>query len=257
LEVDNSQEPCEEVDVMSLNDKNIHRLAKYRLNTPHPYEHKRETMALLTKLLAAKSMTQAQLAKELKRDKTTVNRWCKDSREVAWDNALKIAEVLKCHPVEIYQPSAARICSRYIDGNFDVRNFPKDELESYSIPFEYNTASIFLLLFDIPGSHLDGEIGIFEDIRKGKKFSRDAINKFCYLTPSKKLLALKPTIKPKCGVLQTNNDGTFKMVSPFTRKPLSEDCTSFPADHIDIASPIIAKQNLTLKATLLANLGKK
>ena len=108
------------------------------------------------------------------------------------------------------------------------------------------------MIFDIPGSHLDGDVGIFEEMKIGKKFSRNAINRMCYLEPSKKLLARKPHVKPIAAVLQTNNDGTFKAVSPHTKEPLSKDCEEFTADDLSVASPLISKFNPTLKSHILA-----
>ena len=239
------------IDIMSTKD-NLFVLSNYAVKKNKIDENKAETMALLTKLLKEKSMTQAELAKELKRDKTTVNRWCKDSREVAWDNALKIAEVLNCHPVEIYQPTEKRVCKFYTDGSWNVKQFSKNDQIKYNIPYEYNNAAIFLIIFDIPGSHLDGDVGIFEEMKIGKKFSRNAINRMCYLEPSKKLLARKPHVKPIAAVLQTNNDGTFKAVSPHTKEPLSKDCEEFTADDLSVASPLISKFNPTLKSHILA-----
>ena len=238
------------IDIMSAKD-NLFVLSNYTVNNYKTKKNKVETMALLTKLLKEKSMTQAELAKELKRDKTTVNRWCKDSREVAWDNALKIAEVLHCHPVEIYEPSIKLPCKKYLNGSWNVKDYNKEDIVKFNISYEYNKLDIFLILFDIPGSHLDGDIGIFETMKKGKKFSRNAINRMCYLEPSKKLLAKKPHVKPIAAVLQTNNDGTFKAVDPFKKEPLSKDCECFTADDLSIASPLISKFNPILKSAIL------
>lgn len=237
------------IDIMSTKD-NLFVLSNYTVKKNKVDENKAETMALLTKLLKEKSMTQAELAKELKRDKTTVNRWCKDSREVAWENALKIAEVLNCHPVEIYEPSIKLPCKKFLDGTWNVTDYGKEDVIKYNISYEFNNVDIFLILFDIPGSHLDGDIGIFETMKKGKKFSRNAINKFCYIEFSKE--------KKNCNsnsitaVLQTNNDGTLKAVSPFTKEPICEACGRIETKDIIIATPIIDKFNPSLKSTILA-----
>lgn len=237
------------IDIMSTKD-NLFVLSNYTVKKNKVNENKAETMALLTKLLKEKSMTQAELAKELKRDKTTVNRWCKDSREVAWDNALKIAEVLHCHPVEIYEPSIKLPCKKYLNGSWDVKDYNKEDIVKFNISYEYNKLDIFLVLFDIPGSHLDGDVGIFETMKKGKKFSRNAINKFCYIEFTKE----KKTCKANAmaAVLQTNNDGTLKAVSPFTKEPLCEACGKIETKDITIATPIIDKFNPSLKSAILA-----
>lgn len=237
------------IDIMSTKD-NLFVLSNYTVKKDKIDENKAETMALLTKLLKEKSMTQAELAKELKRDKTTVNRWCKDSREVAWENALKIAEVLHCHPVEIYEPSIKLPCKKFLDGTWNVTDYGKEDVIKYNISYEFNNVDIFLILFDIPGSHLDGDIGIFETMKKGKKFSRNAINKFCYIEFSKEKKVCNS--KSITAVLQTNNDGTLKAVSPFTKEPICEACGRIETKDIIIATPIIDKFNPSLKSTILA-----
>ncbi len=75
--------------------------------------HSEKTMANLSKLLKDNDMSQVDLAKQLGRDKTTVNRWVKNSREVAWDNAVEIAKVLKCHPVDIIEGGKSEIILEY------------------------------------------------------------------------------------------------------------------------------------------------
>lgn len=70
-------------------------------------------------------MTQADLALALKRDKTTINRWSKNSREITWDNAVKISQVLNCHPVEVWQPRQEIILDRYISNKFEVQTLKK------------------------------------------------------------------------------------------------------------------------------------
>ena len=67
--------------------------------------HLEETEMLLHKLLKEKDMSQAEFAKKLGKDASTINRWIKNSRAIAWDNAEKIAKILEVHPVEVYQPN--------------------------------------------------------------------------------------------------------------------------------------------------------
>ena len=235
---------------MSIKNTNISNLEDYKDNIKTVASNKSETMALLNKLLKEKSMTQADLAKELKRDKTTVNRWCKDSREVAWDNALKISEVLKCHPVEIYQPIIKRKLIKYIGADYKVYSFDKTEQYDYSISYEFANLDLILCQVDIPGNYTDGRICVFENI-KGKKFSKDAIGKFCYMKPSKKLLKIKPEATDIVALLHTNHDGTFKAVRPDNYKPVSENCVSFDGSHIGMASPLITEYDPSLKSAIL------
>jgi len=237
---------------MSYN-KNIDNIYKLKRQEVNDLKHKKETMALLTKLLKDKGMTQAELAKELKRDKTTVNRWCKDTRHIAWDNAVEIAKALSCHPVEIYQPSVKLPCKYYIDGKWQVKKFGKEQKIFFNVPFEYAQADIFLALFDIPGSHLDGDVCLFACL-EGKKFSKNAISKFCYCTPSKSWLKKHPDAPSLAGVLHTNYDGTFKIVDPFTKKPITVHSDNMNREDLDMVSPIISKFNPTLKADLFSTI---
>ena len=80
--------------------------------------HQQETMAELKRLLDSKHMTQAELGTALKRDKTTINRWSKNSREITWDNAIKIAKVLNVHPVEVFQPRQEILIDKIIGNMF-------------------------------------------------------------------------------------------------------------------------------------------
>jgi transcriptional regulator with XRE-family HTH domain len=235
---------------MSYNEtkNNIYKLKKTDVDD---LKHKKQTMALLTKLLKDKGMTQAELAKELKRDKTTVNRWCKDTRHIAWDNAVEISKALNCHPVEIYEPSIKLPVKYYINGKWQVKKFENNERIFVSVPFEYSQSDVFCVIFDIPGSHLDGEVCIFACL-KAKKFSNTAISKFCFCTPSKSWLKKHPNAPLLAGVLETNYDGTFKIIDPFTKKPITVYAETINREDLDLVSPIISKFNPTLKADLFS-----
>ena len=235
---------------MSYN-KNFDNIYKLKRQEVNDLKHKKETMALLTKLLKDKGMTQAELAKELKRDKTTVNRWCKDTRHIAWDNAIEIAKALNCHPVEIYEPSIKLPVKYYINGKWQVKKFEKNERVFVSVPFEYSQSDVFCVIFDIPGSHLDGEVCIFACLT-AKKFSKNAISKFCFCTPSQSWLKKHPDAPSLVGVLQTNYDGTFKIVDPFTKKPITVYAETMNRGDLELVSPIISKFNPTLKADLFS-----
>ena len=147
-------------------------------------EHKTETMALLKKLLDEKGSSQLELANTLGRDKTTVNRWVKNSREISWDNAEKIAAVLGCHPVDIYAPKNQIKLRYYAKWDGDVLEFEKQEQSIISIPYEYYHENVKAVQIQAPGFHADGEIWLF-DMPIAKKFSKFAIGKLCYLTASK------------------------------------------------------------------------
>ena len=66
--------------------------------------HIEERDMLLDKLLKNANISQASFAKKVGKDASTVNRWIKNNRSIAWENAEKIAKVLNCHPVDIYKP---------------------------------------------------------------------------------------------------------------------------------------------------------
>ena len=120
--------------------------------------HQQETMAELKKLLDQKQMTQAELGTALKRDKTTINRWSKNSREITWDNAIKIAKVLNVHPVEVFQPRQEIVLDKYIDNKFIVKTLSKEEQFVVPIPFEFYKINVKAVQVNIPGNFLHREI---------------------------------------------------------------------------------------------------
>ena len=89
--------------------------------------HLDETMSNLDKLLKEKNISQAELARKLKRDPATINRWVKNSREVAWNNAEEVAKVLNCHPVELYNPKTAFVVNKYCGADLTIKEYPKKE----------------------------------------------------------------------------------------------------------------------------------
>jgi transcriptional regulator with XRE-family HTH domain len=204
-------------------------------------KHQNETMALLKKLLVNKGMNQIDLAKELHRDKTTVNRWVKNSREITWENAEKIAAVLKVHPVEVYQPKSEIVLKYYVDSNYTVQKFDEDNLHKISIPFEFYHPNVRAVQFNMPGSFWDGQVVLF-DIPKIKKFNKFAIGKFCYCTPSKAFLKKNKNAKNAVvGVLKTNEDNTLKIIHPITQQPINKYSVSFMPEDLEIATPVKAK----------------
>ena len=54
--------------------------------------HLENAEMLLDKLLKENDMSQADLAKAVGKDATTINRWVKNSRAIAWENAVEIAK---------------------------------------------------------------------------------------------------------------------------------------------------------------------
>ena len=201
---------------------------------------KKKTMALLKKLLIERNMSQQDLARELKRDKTTISRWTNDSREINWENAEKIAEVLKVHPVEIYQPTKTIKLRWYVDADFSIKEL--EIAEDVRIPYEYYHSDIRAVLINIPGSWIDGEIHLF-DISKQKSFSSLAINKACYVTPTKKYKKANPDCTSVYAVVRTNPDFSLCLLNPLSQKPVSPSCEKVDPSNIEIAAPVKCKFN--------------
>ena len=195
--------------------------------------HSEKTMANLSKLLKDNDMSQVDLAKQLGRDKTTVNRWVKNSREVAWDNAVEIAKVLKCHPVDIIEGGKSEIILEYkCDWDGRVVELKKENKIQIPIPFEYNHKNIKAVLMDCSGTPSDGEIWLF-DINGSKKFNKNAIGKICYLESKR----MKPTIS----LLPPNGDGTLSILNSFNNKLIDKSYTHLKASDLDVAAPVKVK----------------
>ena len=121
-------------------------------------EHNSETMAHLKKLLEDNNFPQLKLAHELGKDKTTVNRWVKNSRKIDWQNAEEIAKVLGCHPVEIYQPAVNVILKHNCSWDGLLKDIPKEEQIKIKVPFEWYNDQVKAVQMDAPGTPNDGEI---------------------------------------------------------------------------------------------------
>tara|TARA_R100001594_G_scaffold48794_1_gene81665 strand:+ start:1209 stop:1883 length:675 start_codon:yes stop_codon:yes gene_type:complete len=207
-------------------------------------EHYKTTMAELKKLLDNKNMTQADLALALKRDKTTINRWSKNSREITWDNAVKISQVLNCHPVEVWQPRQEIILDRYINNKFEVQMLKKEDHYLIPIPFEFYKTEVRAVQVDIPGNFLHDEIFLFDIPKKpAARFSKFSIPNLCYITFVK---GWKKTTKKNqeiIGVVRSHDDGTMEIINPLTRKPINENFAKMNIKDIDICVPVKAQYN--------------
>ena len=207
-------------------------------------DHKTETMALLKKLLDEKGSSQLELANTLGRDKTTVNRWVKNSREISWDNAEKIATVLGCHPVDIYQPKNQIELKHFVKWDGNVIEFEKEDQHLISIPYEYYHKNVKAVQIQAPGYHADGEIWLF-DIPSAKKFQKNAIGKLCYLTASKnfkkKHEKKAKRCKPVIGLLRAESNGKLSIVNSYTQKPINDLCANLEIEDLEYATPVKAK----------------
>ena len=193
-------------------------------------QHSEKTMANLSKLLKDNDMSQIELAKQLGRDKTTVNRWVKNSREVAWDNAVEIAKVLKCHPVDIIEGGKSEIVLKE-KCNWDGRvwNLKKEDQYVIPIPFEYNHKNIRAVLVEARGTPNDGEIWLF-DVNGSKKFNKNSVGKICYLEGKK--------IKPVISLLHPTGDGKLNILNTFNGKVIHAKIDPY---DLEIAAPVKVK----------------
>jgi len=204
--------------------------------------HHEKTMAELKKLLDEKGMTQAELASALDRDKTTINRWSKNSREITMDNAVKISEVLKCHPIEVWQPKKEVLLKHVCNLAGRVKVLNKEEQYYARIPFEFYTPTIRAVLMDTPGNHIDGQIWLF-DIPKVKKFRRDGIGKICYMTASKEYLKRTKRTKKTSTVialLESKGNSKFDILNSYTKEPVNDHCLNCSAEDFEIVSPLLS-----------------
>jgi len=215
--------------------------SKGRTDVPIDQHHKK-TMALLKELLDRKGWNQRQLAKKLDKDTTTVNRWAKNSRDIKWDQAEEIAKVIGCHPVEIYMPQKDITLRWYVDSSYQVKTYAQKEQTQIQIPYEYYHKNVRAIQINVPGSHVDGEVYIF-DIPKIKKFSSLAIGKYCYCTSSKAFKKKYKNATDVMGILKSNEDYTFSILNPLTREPVKPGCHRFLIDDLEIATPVKIKYN--------------
>ena len=206
---------------MTINNKKI----KLIENT-----HSEKTMANLSKLLKDNDMSQVELAKQLGRDKTTVNRWVKNSREVAWDNAVEISKVLKCHPVDIIEGGKSEIVLKE-KCNWDGRVWDVKTEEQYPIPifYECNHKTIKAVLIEARGTPNDGEVWLF-NIISSKKFNKNSVGKICYLEGKK--------IKPIIALLHPTGDGKLTILNTFNKKVIHAQIDPY---DLDIAAPVKVK----------------
>ena len=193
-------------------------------------QHSEKTMANLSKLLKDNDMSQVELAKQLGRDKTTVNRWVKNSREVAWDNAVEIAKVLKCHPVDIIEGGKSEIVLKE-KCNWDGRvwSLKKEVQYVIPVPFEYNHKNIRAVLVEARGTPNDGEIWLF-DVNGSKKFNKNSVGKICYLEGKK--------IKPVISLLHPTGDGKLNILNTFNGKVIHAKIDPY---DLEIAAPVKVK----------------
>jgi len=206
--------------------------------------HIEERDMLLDKLLKNADMSQASFAKKVGKDASTVNRWIKNNRSIAWENAEKIAKVLGCHPVDIYKPQHQIKLRSYAKWDGNVLDYEKDEQHLINIPYEYYHNNIKAVQMHAPGFHTDGEIWLF-DLPLSKKFSKYAIGKICYLTASKKFKEKNPkqgaNCKPIVALLKGTDQGRLKIINSYTKEPINALCANLGVEDLEYATPVKAK----------------
>ena len=223
---------------MTISKNNIHRInAKKAIDKQ---EHQDTTMALLKQLLDRKGWNQRQLAKELHRDTTTINRWTKNSREINWDNAEAIAKVIGCHPIEIYNPKSKFIVKQYCTADLHIKNYGKNEVQEFPIFYEALNENTFGIHFINPGIFLHGRIYLFDKVRfKQQKFDRNALGQICYFEPSD---AIKKKFNNQCnpvmGILEKDGLTKYSIINPLTQKPVNEHAASITLDDISVCCPV-------------------
>ncbi len=229
---------------MSINNKTLKLIQNSHLD---------KTEMLLNKLLKDADMSQAQFAKEVGKDASTVNRWIKNNRSIAWENAEKIAKVLGCHPVEVYQPSMS--VNLYLKVNWDgvATEMPKDEQYKIKIPFEFYNPEVKAVQFDAPGTSTDGFIWLF-DLHKKKKIDKNCIGKVCYMTASSEfkknnnhklstseVIGKSNQFCPLVGLLKPKGDGKLQIVNSYSNKLLNPLCDNLNYNDFEYAAPVKAK----------------
>ena len=202
--------------------------------------HLEDTMSNLDKLLKEKNVSQAELARKLGRDPATINRWVKDSRAVAWDNAEEVAKILNCHPVELYNPKVTFNVSQYVGADLIVQNYPKNEIQEFPIYFEALTKETFGIHFNAPGLFLHGRIYLFNKSKfKMQQFDRNSLGQICYFEPS---AAIKKKHKNQCtsimGILEKDGLTKYKIINPLTQAPVNEHSENITLNDISVCTPV-------------------
>ena len=218
-------------------------------------QHHKKTMALLKELLNRKGWNQRQLAKELHKDTTTINRWAKNSRDIRWDQALEIAKVINCHPIELYEPTVDVFITRKCAWNGYMVDVPKNEQEKINIPFEWYNDEVLAAMMDSPGTPMDGEVWLFDIPKKTKKIDKNCVGKVCYIAASEtfkkrnneklKFFAKKNNIKPiwhpLCAMISPTGNGKLKIINSHTQELINDICDNLSYNDFEVAAPVKAR----------------
>lgn len=206
--------------------------------------HIDETEMLLNKLLKDADMSQAVFAKKIGKDASTINRWIKNSRAIAWENAEKIAKILGCHPVDIYKPQKEITLKQFCNWEGFVKDIDKENQHLIQVPYEYMSSQLKAIQMEAPGTPLDGSVWLF-DLPKFKKFTKYSIGKICYLTASasfkkKTKAATDIDCQPVVGLLTPQGGGKLSIINSYTQEPLNDHCKNLDYNDLEYASPVKA-----------------
>ena len=124
----------------------------------------KDTMALLQNKLDEVGMSQAELARELKRNKVTINRWSHNTRDISAANAIEIAKVLNCDPSDILFPAKKldTIELHSYAEDYIVKKLHKKNYKDIIIPGGFYTPQTKAVQFFAPGREAHNEIHLFE-----------------------------------------------------------------------------------------------
>jgi len=183
-----------------------------------------------------------ELARRLKVSPVTTYRWEKGDRKVSPQQAILIADILKCEPEDILFP-AKKIelieLHSYAE-DYVVKSLFKKNYRNIIIPGGFYTPSTKVVQFYMPGGENHNEIHLFERSHNSSDyfgFSEDAINKTCYIEPLDK--DRKRGFRDVIGILErdrTKKKFKINILHPETKKPFTNGSSVDPKD-IKIAAP--------------------
>jgi transcriptional regulator with XRE-family HTH domain len=187
-------------------------------------------------------MDSQELARRLNVSPVTTYRWEKGDRKISPQQAILIADILKCEPEDILFP-AKKIdlieLHSYAE-DYVVKSLDKKNYRNIIIPGGFYTPSTKAVQFWIPGGEMHNEIHLFERNHHCSDyfgFSEDAINKTCYIEPIDKVK--KKGFRDVIGILErdrTKKRFKINILHPETKKPFTHGASVDPKD-IKIAAP--------------------
>lgn len=154
-------------------------------------------MTQLKNILIKKNIKQSALAKLLNKDASTINRWAEDSRCISWDNAVGVAKIINCHPIEIFNDTTLTKVKLFCDNDCYVedRVFDEDHKE-IELPFELSNK----IVVHNYSKSIEGGFHLFDN----NEISINLIN------PNKIYLIYLENIK-YCGYINVLKSGSYSV----------------------------------------------